>query len=226
MTLFNIFKKSERKKSSKEEKPRIIADIHEKNSLVIANIVEKNILVDFQSLKVGDFAIGNILIERKSFSDFISSMISKRLIDQLKQLKQSKNPVLILEKYKELENLSEKESKLNPNSIRGFILSIIHDWQIPIIFTKDEEETASYLILLAKRQLKSPSEISLHSRIPKTKNEQKQYILESFPNIGPKTAKKLIERFSSIKNTINASEQELEEILKSKTKYFKEITDY
>ena len=58
-----------------------------------------------------------------------------------------------------------------------------------------------------------------------SKEEQIQFILEGFPNIGPAKAKKLIEKFKSIKNIISASEEELELILGKKAKEFKSLVD-
>ncbi len=218
----NIFRSAEKlrqkkAKETKESKPKIIVDIHEKDSMIIPLLCELGCEVETRPLKVGDYLIGDILIERKTFSDFISSMISRRLIEQLRHLRQAKRALLIIENY---DIHSEKLGKINPNSIRGFILSIILNSQIPIIFTEDSEETAMQLKVLAKQQLKPSEEISLHSRIPKTKKERQEYIVESFPGIGPKTAKKLLEKFKTIKNIINAKKEELEEILKSKTEDF------
>ncbi len=211
-----------------KEKPKIIADIHEKDSLILAELTEKQnnkeIELIIQPLKIGDYLIGNTIIERKTISDFISSMLSKRLIEQLKQMKQYKNQLLIIEGIDEQE-LYNKDTKLNPNAIRGFILSIINNYQIPIIFTQDYKDTSQYLITLAKQQLKQKIEISLHSRIPQTLKEQKQYVLESFPNIGPITAKKLLEEFKTLSNVFNASEDELNKILRKKSVEFKKILE-
>ncbi|MEK6872439.1 MAG: Hef nuclease, partial [Nanoarchaeota archaeon] len=102
---------------------------------------------------------------------------------------------------------------------------IITNYKIPIIFTQDYQDTAKYLITIAKQQTKPKTIISLHSRIPKTISEQKSYILEAFPNIGPKTSEKLLKKFKTIKNIINTSEEELKEILKSKAKYFKNLIE-
>lgn len=226
----NIFKRARKEESSKEKiKPKIIADIHEKNSLILAELTEKEkskeIELIIQPLKIGDYLIGNTIIERKTVSDLISSMVSKRIIEQLKQMKQYENQLLILEGELFKEDTSKKPYGVLDNAIRGFILSIINNYQIPIIFTKDYKDTSEYLIVLAKQQLKPKTEISLHSRIPKTIPEQKQYILEAFPNIGPITAKKLLKQFKTLSNTINASEEELEEILKRKTESFKKLLE-
>lgn len=217
--IFEKFKNKFRKPKREKIKPKIIIDIHEKNSLVISELkANKEIETEIRSLKIADYLIGETAIERKTFSDFVSSMLSKRIVEQLKNLQKYKNNLLIIEGY-------EEETKINPNAIRGFILSIILNYKIPVIFTKDYEDTAAYLITLAKQQAKPRTEISLHSRIPKTEKEQKQYILEAFPNIGPKTAKKLIEKFSSLKKIFNADEQEIEEILRGRTGNFKQLLD-
>ena len=149
-------------------------------------------------------------------------MINKRLIQQLKQMQKYKQQLLIIEGTDEQE-LYRTDTKLNPNAIRGFILSIITNYQIPIIFTQDYEDTSKYLIILAKQQLKPLIETTLHHRIPKTIKEQKQYILEAFPNIGPITAKKLLKKFKNIINTINATEPELKGILKNRAESFKKL---
>ena len=105
------------------------------------------------------------------------------------------------------------------------MLSIITNYQTAIIQTFDHEDTAKYLITLAKQQIKPKTPISLHSKIPKTIKQQKSYILESFPNIGPKKAEKLLKKFPNLLSIFNASEEELNEILKSSSKDFRDILD-
>jgi len=220
--IHNIFSKKKFKKKSSKQKPKIIADIHEKNSLIISELKNSNqIDLEIKSLKIADYLIGETAIERKTISDFISSMLNKRLIIQLKQMQKYKKNLLIIEG--EFFNSLKEKTNLHPNSIRGFILSILNNYHVPIIFTQNYEDTTQYLITLAKKQIKTTAQISLHSRIPKTIPEQKQYVLESFPNIGPATSKKLLKKFKTIKNIFNASEGELEEILKRKTNNFIEL---
>ena len=52
-----------------------------------------------------------------------------------------------------------------------------------------------------------------------------QFILEGFPGIGPKTSKKLLEEFKTIKNIINAPEEKLKKILGKKTINIKKIIE-
>jgi len=218
----NIFKKSRKTKIKK--KPKIIADIHEKNSLIIAELIKQNrdkkFELEIKPLKIGDYLIGETIIERKTINDFISSIINKRLIQQLQQMQKYPRKLLIIEG--KIKNLYDFKT---PNAIRGFILSTITNYKIPIIFTQDYEDTAHYLITLAKQQSKPEIEISLHSRIPRTLKQQKQYILEAFPNIGPVTAKRLLKQFKTLSATLNATEEQLEKILRKKAKDFKKILD-
>ena len=220
MPLFNIFKnKKSKENKSESKKPQITADIHEKDSPIFSNLIELGAEINIMPLQVGDFLINNTIIERKTLSDFISSMLSKRLIQQLSNMQQYNKRLLIIEG--ELNKNTFENSKLNPNSIKGMILSTCLDMNIPIIRTKNSEETSIYLFLLAKRQLKKQSEISLHSRIPKTKQEQKEYILQAFPNIGPTKSKQLLKEFKSLKNIFSSTKEELNNVLKNRAKEFK-----
>ena len=213
MTFFNIFSNKKENKNS-EEKIKIIADNREKNSLVISELIKNNAYVELKQLEIADYIVNDTAIERKTFSDLQSSIINKRIFTKLNNLKQYKQRFLILE--------GDSDIFIHENAIRGFILSCSLDYQTPIIFTKDESDTALYLITLAKRN--PNKEISLRQSITfKSKQEQLQYILEGFPNIGPVTAKALIKQFKSLKTILNASEEQLTPILKSKTKNFLDL---
>ncbi|MEI6058984.1 MAG: ERCC4 domain-containing protein [archaeon] len=229
----NIFSKKEsREKNSKKQKhssqiskTEIIIDTREKQSLVAANLTQKGAHIKFETLEIADYLIENgkkdtIAIERKTFSDFISSMINKRLFMQLNEIKKYPKYILLIEGKREIEN------KNLENASKGMILSIITEFKVPIIFTEDEEETATFILLLAKRQEKKDQEISMRpSKSNLSLKERKQFILEGFPGIGPTTAKQLLKKYKSLKNIFNASEEELKEILKSKAEDFQKYLD-
>lgn len=222
MTFLDIFSKKHVKEEP-EEKIKIIADYREKNSLVISELVEKNIEVEFQNLPVADYIIKETAVERKTVSDFLGSMISKRLSNQLEELKQYPKNLLVIEGIEEQELYSDKEDGINGNAVRGFLLSIVLEYKVPIIFTKDYRDTATFFYLLAKKQKKETSIRA--SKRAFSKEEQLQYIMEGFPGIGPKTAKKLLENYRSIKNIINTDKEELKKILGKKADVFKDLVD-
>ena len=222
--IFDIFSKG---KVRTEEKsiPKIIADYREKNSLVISKIINLNIEINFRELKVADYIVNDVAIERKTVSDFISSMLNRRLINQLEGLQQYKNKLLIVEGIDEQELYfdSEKDTGVHPNSVRGFLLSILLKYKVPIIFTKDYEDTAKFISILSKRKEK---ELSLNvSKKSLNKKERMQFILESFPGIGPKTAKRLLEKFKTLKEIFNADEKELKEAAGKKAEIFRIIDE-
>lgn len=218
--IFDIFSKSKRE-NKKEGNPKVIMDYREKNSLVYSSLIELGIEIEVRELKVADYIVNDVAIERKTVSDFISSMISKRLTSQLDNLRQYQNRLLLIEGIDEHELYTHEIPKtgIHPNAIRGFLLSIIFEHKTPIIFTKDVQDTARFISVLAKKEKK---EASLNvSRKDLSKKERMQFILESFPGIGPRTAKKLLSHFRSLKEIFEAPIEELKEIIGIKAEIFK-----
>ena len=225
-TFFNIFPQKPIKiKKEETKKYTIIADYREKNCFVASELINLGLNVEFRELKVADYLVRNIAIERKSVSDFVASMRNRRLLNQLAELQQYENKLLIVEGIDEQELYTDSEEKIgmHPNAIRGFLLSILLKHKIPIIFTKNSEDTAKFIFVLSK---KKSQELSLNvSKKSLTKKERLQFILESFPGIGPKTAKKLLAKFKTIKNVMNAPLEELKQILGKKAEIMKQIIE-
>jgi ERCC4-type nuclease len=230
--LFNIFstKETREKKKQQEEKEkpkiRVQIDYRERNSLVASELKELGLEIEFKELKVADYLVKDVAIERKTISDFINSMINRRLIKQLEELQQYPNKILIIEGIEEQELYDDKLKTgegINANAIRGFLLSIILKYKVPIILTKDTKDTAKFIYILSKKQEKEDLPLNI-TKSNLTKKQRLQFILEAFPTIGPKTAKKLLKKFKTLKNIANAPEEELKEILgEKKADLFKEI---
>ena len=212
-------------KTKKLDKQKIIIDYREKNSLVVSELAEFGFEIEFKELKVSDYIVNDVAIERKTVSDFISSMKNKRLVKQLEEMQQYKNKLLIIEGIEEQELYTDSEDRIgmHPNAIRGFLLSILLKHKVPIIFTKNYEDTAKFILILSKR---SSKEMSLNvTKKTLNKKEQMQFIIEGFPGIGPKTAKKLLKKFKTIKNIIDASQEELKEIIGKKSEVFRIVEE-
>jgi len=219
MVFHDIF--SQKKESQTPKAQTIIIDIHEKNSLVPAELSRLSVPFQFQHLEVADYLINNIAIERKTIQDLKSSVISKRIFDQIKNLRQYSSSLIIIEGLQE--SLTNNEI-LHENALRGFLLSLVLQEESSFILTKNESDTAHYLALLARK--KHSQNISLRlSRLPETREEQIQFILEGFKGIGPVIARKLIIKFKSLKNVFLASEEELTLIMGEKAKEFKSLLE-
>ncbi|MFH1425673.1 MAG: ERCC4 domain-containing protein [archaeon] len=217
--IINIFSK---KKLVKKENGKIVVDNREKNSLVPSFLMKKGFEIDWKQLPVGDYIVNGVAIERKTVSDFKSSIINKRLIAQLAELKQYPKHLLLVEGIID-EDLYN--GGIHENAFRGFMLSVLLEYGTPVVFTHDEEDTVKYLSVLAKKEKKSEEGIRA-SKIMLSDREKVGFILEGFPNVGPKKARALIEKFGSLRGVVNADVEELKEILGSRAEDFKRICDW
>lgn len=220
--VLNIFSGEKLKTKKEIAKHKIIIDYREKNSLVISELSRLGFEIEIKELKVADYIVNNVAIERKTVSDFVSSMLNKRLIKQLEELQQYKNKLLIIEGIDEQE-IYPKNNGVHPNSIRGFLLSILLKHNIPMLFTQNYEDTAQFIYRIA---MKKNQEMGIRANKKSlNKKEQIQFIIEGFPGIGIKTAKKLLREFKTIKNIINASQEKLHKAIGKKSEIFKIVQE-
>ena len=217
--IHNIFSKEKIKVKKDFPKLKIIIDYREKNSLVASELISLGFEIEFKELKVADYIVRNVAIERKTVSDFISSMINGRLKNQIKELQQYKNKLLIIEGVEEQELYSDDNNEgVKANSIRGFLLSILLKHKIPVMFTKNPEDTAKFIYRIA---MKKNQEMGIRANKKSlNKKEQMQFILEGFPGIGPKIAKKLLSELSTLQNIFSAPQDELKKIIGKKAEIF------
>ncbi|MBU2100475.1 DEAD/DEAH box helicase [Candidatus Micrarchaeota archaeon] len=189
----------------------IFVDSREQASNAVRELSKlDNVSVKVKQLELGDYVLSDeVIIERKTVEDFLSSMLDGRLFSQLIDLSANcKKPLMIIEgNQKELFTLRN----IHENAIKGALSSILLDYQVPILFTDSVEETVSFLYLIAKReQLGKGKEIRLRvGRKGLTENELQQFVVESLPSVGPTLAKNLLRKFGSVKKVFNADEKKL-----------------
>ena len=183
--------------------------MRELKSGVLRHLESGGVLLKTAKLEVADYVISDeMAVERKSAADFSSSLIDgkRNLFSQLIDLSRAyKKPVLIVEGEEEI------RSRLHPNAVKGALLSIEMDLRVSVFYTKNEEETALLLKMMAKKeQIDEKKSISLHGKKPaKTTSEQQEYILSSISGVGPRAARLLLNEFGSLANIFNASEDDL-----------------
>ena len=216
----NIFSKK-RTKLKVKSLPKIIADYREKNSLVIPTLVKLGCEVEIKELKVADYLTKGVAIERKTISDFLSSMTNKRLLRQLEELQQYPNKILLIEENGEQELYNDEQEGINGNAIRGFLLSILLKYKTPIVFSKNPEDTAKFLYILSR---KKETEMPIRaSKKMLNKKEQMQFILEGFSGIGPITAKKLLKNFKTLEAIFTSPLEDLKNLIGKKAEIFELI---
>ncbi|MBI2662884.1 DEAD/DEAH box helicase [Candidatus Woesearchaeota archaeon] len=197
-------------KQNSEPITTIIADHREKDNRVVKELIELNIPVKTAQLESADYVLsGHVGVELKHISDFVNSIIDGRLLDQMRQLKKNfPKSILILEGDEDIYSVR----RIHPNAIRGMLASIALDFNIPIVHTKTPKETAAMLAIMAKREQEKDHTFSLHERKPHTIKDQQEFFVSSLPNIGIKTARTLLEHFTTIKSLINAQKEDLTKI--------------
>ncbi|HEY3362861.1 MAG TPA: DEAD/DEAH box helicase [Methanosarcina sp.] len=204
------------KLSKIETKPdslKIVVDYRETKSGV-ANVLEKlGMEVFFATLEIGDYVVSDRLaVERKRTDDFVSSLIDgkRNLFAQLSDLTRVyEKPVLIIEGT---ELFTSRQ--INPNAIYGSLISIAIDFGVSLLYSRDEEETAAIMKMLAKReQMENKREVNPHGKkSTSTLIEQQEYVISSIADIGPKAARNLLLHFGSVEAVMKADVEELKKV--------------
>ena len=198
--------------TSFEKKLILYADHREKTSHLIKEMINKGIDVRLVHLNSGDYVLSpDVGVEFKTQEDFITSLLDGRLFEQLTQLKQNyKKPLLIVEGNQDLYSIRN----VHPNAVNGLLSTIVIGYSIPLLQTKNQQETINFIhTMLKQEQEKLTGSFSPHFEKRSTSiKEQQEYIVSSLPGVGPVLAKPLLHKFKTIKNIINSSIDELKEV--------------
>ncbi len=187
--------------------PVVTADHRETASRVVEVLSDLGAAISISRLEQGDYAIGDrILVERKTARDFVDTLVDRDLMGQLRRLSEScLRPVLIIEGG---DLYTQRD--IHPNAIRGALAAIAVDFGVSILFSRDEADTAGILFVLARRAEDGPGErkVPLHKSYQSLR-EQQELVVASFPEIGARYARLLLEHFGSVQALVNAEKEEL-----------------
>ncbi len=190
-------------------------DERERSSDVPKKLQALGASIIFKMLDVGDYVVSDrVGIERKSATDFVRSIVDGRLFNQAKRLSEVfEKPVIIVE------GSVVKAAKLcgvHRRAVIGAQLALAVDMGIATVFTRNEDETAETIFVLARReQEKKGGFKSMHVKKPRISSieEWQLYVLQCFPHVGPKIARRILETYGSIRNfCVNASLSDLARI--------------
>ncbi|MGA9139272.1 MAG: DEAD/DEAH box helicase [Methanocella sp.] len=200
-------------KKEKTEQIEIYVDSREMRSAVVKVLEAKNVKMGFQALPVGDYVLSDrVCVERKTTDDFLNTLFdpSRGLFEQIIAMKREYlRPMLIIEG----DGLFTKR-RISPEAIHGIIASMMVDYGIPVLFTANEEDTASYIFTIARReQLDRKRSVNPHARkSSQTLSERQEYLVSAISEVGPVIARNLLGHFGSVKNIAEASVEELQAV--------------
>jgi ERCC4-related helicase len=190
------------------EEPEILVDDRETSSKVVERLSALGARLAIHRLPYGDYAIGDrVVVERKNVRDFVDTLVERDLFGQLSGLAaHALRPVLIIEGG---DIFSQRD--VHQNALRGTLAAITVDMGISLLFTRDEEDTAQMLLVLARRE---SSRGDRGARLPRQKfytsaREEQEMIIATYPEIGMKNARQLLAHFGSIQAITTATEEEL-----------------
>lgn len=188
----------------------IIVDVHEPEYIYQSLEKDKGLLVKREHLEVGDYAFANVGIERKQFGDYMNSLTSRRLFEQVYNLRRRyERPILVVEGLKDpMIQLSGNNQKRFLASISSIVLQGVSVIVLPT--TESFIEFIQYLYFKTGRQ-----GISMKPVPKKPWNREKEEIKEDLicmvPGIARKTAKAILARYPTIEALVKASEEELKQ---------------
>lgn len=189
---------------------RVIVDVRESNSDVAVQLSMMGVTLQMEKLEVADYVVSDeICIERKTVQDFTSSVVDGRLFSQALNMRRSyRKPLIIVEG----ENIYS--STLNPESIRGALVSLAVDYGIPLLWSRSPKETALLIGRVALREQKEMGSkpIVRDSRKPVDEDELKEYVVASLPGVDAVRARRLLKHFGSVLRVFNATREELEAV--------------
>lgn len=189
---------------------KITVDYREVASGLTELLKNSGVLVEITKLPFGDYIINDtITVERKTAKDFLISIIDGRLFNQLSILKKFCNhPILLIEG-----NPYETDHNFDRMAIKGALISTQTIWYLPVIFSRTKEDSRDILLMISRQVGTCIDVVPLRgSYRPKRLKSKQLYLLQGFPQVGPKLAKRLIIHFKSVSKIMNASVQALAEV--------------
>lgn len=213
---------------------RLLVDHREQRMLrLVEDVCEEVVLTQ---LPIGDYMLildaKAVVVERKTVTDFLSSVRSNRLWDQLlrmmKRMNVFEHPVrrrmLLIhgsfeDYFDEVDYRSERDLVVYWSQLMGAFLEIVYVYNTPIIHVENDTAFKAFMRILVKRESSG-----MNDRLPSARwymkpvkaglpvKDRKKYILSSLPLIGGRLAENLLTHFGTISGVACASVEELQEV--------------
>jgi DNA excision repair protein ERCC-4 len=164
--------------------------------------------VQLAHLKAGDYAIGSsLLLERKTIHDLVISIMDGRLFSQAQRLSTSgARGILIVEGHAaELSNHG-----MTWEAIQGALVTVAVFYGVPVLWSRDAQGTVNTMLFAAQQaRTHAAGALPRYGYRPRGKRARQLYILQSLPMVGPLRARRLLDRFGSVRAVMRAAIEEL-----------------
>jgi ERCC4-type nuclease len=156
--------------------------------------------VEVRPLAAGDYRIGARLVERKTVLDLHGAIIKGRFWRQVGRLRRVSPHAYLL-----VEGVDLDQGPLRPNSVRGALLALA-ELGVHVLRTTDENDSASWLILLARRA-RGDADRPVYAQRPKRSRDASEAMLAAVPGLSVHSARALLNRFGSVGDVLAAGRE-------------------
>jgi len=191
----------------------IIADTREHRSGIAKRLQKiEGVEVVVKDLDIGDYQVSDqCVIERKTASDFVLSLVDGRLLSQSLLMRANvPMPVMIIEG----ELYANRYNNISQAALQGALscLSVLHG--IRIVPSRDEADSAGLIATIGRHLLPEGLgyEIPLRVQKPKDVRVLQQFCTEGLPGCGPKRAQDMLTHFGSIHAVFSASVDDMTKV--------------
>jgi DNA excision repair protein ERCC-4 len=192
---------------------QIVVDDRERPSGVIAELEKAGkAIVKVEHLSIGDYCVdGAVLIERKTATDFAQSLMDGRLFSQAGRMSSSPfRPAYIIE------GTSAEWSgvRVSREALQGALVTLMLIFDVPVFRSTEPAETARLIYYIGSQlvRLRDPGYTPYRQAKAKRKKTRQLRVLQSLPGIGVDRAKKLLERFGTVRACLTATPAELSQV--------------
>ena len=215
---------------------QLLVDYREKNlAELLEGVCEQT---SFTQLPVGDYLLISdseaVIVERKTVRDFLSSVRSNRLWDQLLRMMRAeeilgyrvRRRILLIQGnfedyFRSIDYESEHDILVHWSQLMGAFMEILYVYNTPIIHAESDTAFKAFMRILVKREASRMNDkfpdAKWHIR-PVSANlpvkDRRKYILDSLPYIGDRLADNLLSHFKTISGVACASVEELQRVPK------------
>jgi fanconi anemia group M protein len=169
-----------------------------------------DVTLSFAALPSADYLLSDdVAVERKSASDFVASILDRRLFGQTTRMKVLfPRAMLIIEG-----DLTQVPHSIDMEAIRGALAFLTVREGITVLQVADATETAAMLRIMARHaQERMGQPVSLREPRPQIEELYAAYLVEGLPGVGPRRARMLLAHFGSPAAIMCAAVEELSKV--------------
>jgi DNA excision repair protein ERCC-4 len=191
----------------------IVVDDRERPSGVIAELEKAGkAIVKVERLSVGDYCVDSaVIIERKTAADFAQSLMDGRLFSQAGRMASSPfRPAYIIEGT----SAEWGGLRVPREALQGALVTLMLIFDVPVFRSTEPAETARLIYYIGSQmvRLRDPGYTPYRQAKAKRRKTRQLRVLQSLPGVGADRAKKLLQRFGTVRACIAATPAELCEV--------------